>query len=247
MTDADGRPLGDLSDEELYQRWCEGQERAGRELISRRLDGIAGLIRSLLSGPDVDDAIQQVFERLAIRAKNREPINNVKAFVGGVARNVVRERIRARAKHPVDLSERSLADIMPNQAAAMVMHEEERLLLKGLHRLPVDDQILLGLRYWERLRTRELAEILAMKHNTLRTRLRRAQMRLESLLHELADSPEAAESTIGSLTGWARDIREQVEPPDANDDAEDPPDGDEDGSEARGEDGDGSPADPAAE
>jgi RNA polymerase sigma-70 factor (ECF subfamily) len=166
----------------------------------------------LLSGAEVEDARQQVFERLTQRAAAGLPVDKVKAFVGGIARNVVRERIRARARVPVDLSEQSLVDLDPNQSYAMVARERSNLLLKGLHRLPVDDQILFVLRYWQRLRTRELAEILEIEHATVRSRLRRAKSRLAQILDELSRKGEDGVTTVGSLDGWVRGIREQVEP-----------------------------------
>ncbi len=204
--------LEHLSDETLYSRWSAGDQTSGRVLIARRFEGVCKLIRSLLAGPEVEDAIQQVFERLATRARRGEPVENVRAFVAGMARNVVRERLRSMARQPVDLAEQSLEDILPSQSARLVMLEEHRLLLKGLHRLPIDDQILLELRYWERMRTRELAQALGVKHNTLRSRLRRAQARLEALLAELAASDKGYDSTFGSIDGWARDIRGRLIP-----------------------------------
>ena len=108
--------------------------------------------------------------------------------------------------------EHSLADIGPNQSAEILRLESNRLLLKALHRMPVDDQLLLALRYWEMLRTKQLAAILGLNHNTLRTRLARAEKRLRELVTELADSPEALESTLGSFTDWAAAHRQLEQP-----------------------------------
>ncbi|MFV8754747.1 RNA polymerase sigma factor [Nannocystaceae bacterium ST9] len=198
------------NDEALYASWTRGDTRAGRELIARRFDGVCRLIRSLLSGAEVEDAIQQVFERLANRAARGEPIDNVRAFVAGIARNVVRERLRANFRAPVDLSEQSLVDIHPDQSELILIAEQHNLLLKGLHRLPIDDQILLGLRFWQRLKTRELALVLGLEHATVRSRLRRAKARLEGLIDELIRNGEARNSTIGSIDGWAREIGQRV-------------------------------------
>lgn len=202
--------MSEPSDEQLYEAWSAGDQDAGRRLIARRLEGIRRLVRTLLSGAECDDAVQEVFERLARRAKQGGPVDNVRAFTAGVAYNVVRELLRGR-NDAIDLAERSFADLRPNQSVEMVEREDQKLLLKGLHRLPVDDQILLGLRYWERLRTRELAQIIGANHSTVRTRLQRAEAKLLRLIQELAESPEAALSTMGSLTGWARGIRQQVD------------------------------------
>ena len=203
--------MAEPSLEELYAAWVGGDLDAGRRLIARRLGVIRKFMRTLLPESEQDDAIQEVFARLSERAQAGGEVRSVKGFTAGIARNVARDRIRKRAKSPVDLSEASIADLRPDIAIDMVRREEERLLLKGLHRLPVDDQILLSLRYWDRLTTKELASILELNHSTVRTKLQRAEARLRKLLHELADSPQAAEDTIGSFSGWARATRERVD------------------------------------
>ena len=198
-------------DEQLYVAWVGGDVGAGRTLVERRLESCRRFVRSLLPPAEVEDAVQEVFERLTRRAKGGGEVHSVRAFVIAVSRNVIRERLRRQAKAGVDLGEHSLADLYPDQSEQMLQREQHHLLLKSLHRLPVDDQILLSMRYWEQLRSRDLAEILGVNHNTVRTRLRRAEARLESIVRELSASEEAAQSTFGSLTGWARDMRGQVE------------------------------------
>ena len=196
--------MDEASDEVLYARWSAGDERAGTELTRRRLPGIRRILNSLLTGSEAQDALQEVFERLAKRARAGGEVANVKAFLGGMARNVVREQFRGRRKQGVEL-ERSLADLRPGQSIEIQRKEDNHLLLKALHRMPVDDQILLCLRYWERMRTKQLAVVLELNHSTARSRLQRAETRLRTLIEELADSPEALESTMGSLGGWARE------------------------------------------
>lgn len=197
--------------EQLYLSWVAGDERAGKQLIASLLDGIRRFVRSMISGPDLDDAVQEVFIRLAQRARRGDPVDNVKAFTSGIARNVIREQLRARAKHAVDFSEQSIADICPGQSDQMIKDEDHRLLLKALHRMPVDDQILLGLRFWQRLDTPAIATILELNVSTVRSRLMRSQQRLERLVRELAESPEARDSTLGSIAGWARAVGDLVD------------------------------------
>lgn len=212
MGQADDQP----SDEQLYAAWRAGDDLAGRRLVARRMPGTQRFIASLLGGSERDDALQEVFERLARHAREGRELSNVRAFIAGIARNVVHEHLRGPARKEIDVATHSLVDIRPTQSAEIVRHEQQRLLLKSLHRLPIDDQILLGLRYWERLRTRELADILGVNHSTLRTRLQRAEARLLAIIEQLADSPEAVRSTIGSLGGWAREVGERIKRDDSD-------------------------------
>ena len=197
--------MSSISDEELYTLWTAGDEGAGQKLTKRRRAGVERVIRSLLNTSEAQDAVQEVFERLAQRARAGREVRHVKTFIAGVARNVVREHLRGQRKHGFAVLEHSLVDISPSQSMEIQRRETNHVLLKALHRMPIDDQILIALRYWENLRTKELAEVLELNHSTLRTRLARAEERLRTLVTELADSPEALESTIGSLSGWAHE------------------------------------------
>lgn len=205
------QPVSQLSDEQLYAKWSLSDERAGEQLMQRRMPGIRRVVQSLLVGDEVEDAVQEVFARLTRCAREGREIRHIKSFTAAIARNVVLEKLRARQRQPFNPYEHSLADIGPDQSARILHTETNRLLLKALHRMPVDDQFLLALRYWEMLRTKQLAAILGLNHNTLRTRLSRAEERLRQLITQLADSPEALESTLGSFTEWAQRHQEESE------------------------------------
>lgn len=202
-------PMLEQTDEQLYTAWAAGDDDAGRRLIGRRLDGTRRFVRALLTGPEYEDVVQEVFVRLAQRARDGGSITNVRSFIAGIACNVVREQLRTRARVE-EVGERSIADPRTNHSGVMVRFEDRRLLLKALHRLPIEDQILLGLRYWERLGTRELAEILGANHSTVRTRLQRAEAKLRRLIAALAKSAEARVSTTGSLTEWGHGVCTRV-------------------------------------
>ena len=64
------------------------------------------------------------------------------------------------------------------------------------------------MRYWEQMKTKEIAEIVDVPHATLRTRLRRAHLLLEQALQALAESPDVLASTLTNLDDWAAQCRE---------------------------------------
>nr|MCH9680435.1 RNA polymerase subunit sigma-70 [Deltaproteobacteria bacterium] len=80
-----------------------------------------------------------------------------------------------------------------------------------LRRLPVEQQIVVELYYWEDLNAREIAEVYEVPEPTIRTRLRRAKLRLEREIESLAQSPKAALDTVTNLDTWARRLREQLD------------------------------------
>ena len=60
-------------------------------------------------------------------------------------------------------------------SAEAAQHEEQRLLLEALRRIPLDLQIAIELHYWEGMSGPDLAQVLDIPEGTVRSRLRRAR------------------------------------------------------------------------
>ena len=70
--------------------------------------------------------------------------------------------------------------------------------------------MIIELRYWEQLKTAEIAEILRLPHGTVRSRLRRARALLDEALSGLAQSPSELQSTRANLEEWAARCRHEL-------------------------------------
>ena len=134
------------------------------------------------------------------------------AIFFGVAYNTLRSHFRSIARQGghLDFNETSVADVSPGPITIAVQRRESRILLEGLRRIPIEHQVLLELRYWEQLKTKEIAEILAVPHPTVRTRLRRAHELLEHAIAEVAETKDALASTLSDLEHWARQCRDHL-------------------------------------
>jgi RNA polymerase sigma-70 factor (ECF subfamily) len=86
----------------------------------------------------------------------------------------------------------SLVDLRTGPATALDRRQRGELLRDGLARIPLDDQIALELSYFEQMTTREIAGVLEIEENTVRSRLARAREKLRAALAELATPEEAA-------------------------------------------------------
>jgi RNA polymerase sigma-70 factor (ECF subfamily) len=116
-----------------------------------------------------------------------------------VARRRLADHFRSRARAPaLDVGLSSLVALATGPATELGRRERGALLRDGLARIPLDDQIALELAYFESLSTRELAGVLEIPENTVRSRLSRARDRLRAVLRELGDEAEAdlAESQL---------------------------------------------------
>jgi RNA polymerase sigma-70 factor (ECF subfamily) len=177
------------ADLELLDLWRAGDKLAGDELVSRHWDGIARFFRHKIG----DDGVDLISQTFVACIESSAPIENVKAFLFTVARRRLADLFRKRARTPeLDLAASSLADLGTGLETAVDRKQRDHLLRTALARIPLDDQIALELAYFEGLGTRELAQVLEINENTVRSRLSRARDRLRLVLAELGTADEAA-------------------------------------------------------
>lgn len=187
------------SDLELLDAWRAGDTRAGDELVSRHWTSVSRFFRAKV-GDDGADLISQTF-LACVEGKDRIEGDNVKAYLFAVARRRLADHFRRRARAPaIDFGLSSLADLAAGPATELGRRQRGELLRDGLARIPLDDQIALELAYFESLTTRELAAVLEVPENTVRSRLSRARDKLRAALAELGTPDEArlAESQLES-------------------------------------------------
>lgn len=202
------------SDDEaaLLARWQGGDEAAGAELFRRYYVPILRFFRSKV-GPQAPDLVQRTFlgcleARMRIRAGA-----NFRSFIFGVARNILLMHFRGsrRDRERIDFTERSVEDLGASPVSLLARDREAQLLLQALRSIPLEYQMVLELYYWEGLNSREIADMDGTPEPTIRTRLRRAKLRLEKRLEELAGEPAVAHETTTNLESWARKLRDQLD------------------------------------
>jgi RNA polymerase sigma-70 factor (ECF subfamily) len=200
------------ADAELLEAWRAGDEAAGRTLFRRYFEIVRRFFATKVPS-DAEDLVQRTFLG-CLRA--RDQFRGDGSFRGYLLTAARRElidhyRARGRQQHAFDPAVTSLCDLDPSPSRVASDRQEQRLLLEALRRLPLDDQILLELTYWEELGSRELGEVLGVPAPTIRGRLRKARSRLEVELRRLGRSTQALEATLSNLEEWARSLRDLVE------------------------------------
>lgn len=197
----------------LVTAWKGGDHAAGAELFRRYYASVSRFYLSKV-GPQGPDLVQRCFLRcLELHTRIRDE-SGFRCFLFGVARNILLEHYRsARAGARVDFTEQSVEDLSPTPTAELAQGERSQQLMQALRRLPVEQQIVVELYYWEDLNAREIAEIYEVPEPTVRTRLRRAKLRLEQELAALDGSPAVVVETMTNLDTWARRLRDQLSGP----------------------------------
>ncbi len=200
-----------MSDSALLDRWRAGDKDAGKELFERHFQAIYRFFCNKV-GRDVDDLVQETFLGCT-DAKNRfRGDSSFRTFLFAIAR---RQLYKYRDRHArdssveeFDASRAADLDALPSQL--MISHQEQKLLLRGLRRIPLEMQIALELFYWDGLTSAQLAEVLDIPHGTVRSRLRRAKELLRKHMARLQVSQSLLASTTDNLEAWLRSMRGHV-------------------------------------
>jgi RNA polymerase sigma-70 factor (ECF subfamily) len=189
-----GPPRDDL-EARLVERARSGDFEAFAELVRRYQAGALRVATVVLGTPDgADDVVQESTER-AWRAVDR--FRSGAAFrpwwlriVANAARNERRSKGR-RASLAVRAGARRAGDVAVSAEDVVVGEEERRRVLDALNRLDADDRLTIGLRFFEHLSEREMADVLEVPAGTVKSRLSRAKERLRAeLAHQVAASEE---------------------------------------------------------
>jgi RNA polymerase sigma-70 factor (ECF subfamily) len=160
------------SDEALMLEFQRGSRAAFEELFARYRDPLYGFFRRRAqSRPRAEDLTQDVFLAVMRAVSRYEPRALVRTYLYGIALKLLSaERRRHRDAD---------ADAEPFVASRP---DEALWVREALERLDANDREILMLREYEQLSYSEIAELLRIPLNTVRSRLFRSRMALKSYL-----------------------------------------------------------------
>lgn len=201
-----GRIVTEESD--LLHAWAAGDESAAQALLARHFDRLFRFFE--LSAPGLAEDLMQETLLAALEARDRfRGDARFGTFLMGIARNKVMMHWRSRARRPeeVDVGGLSL-EALGASATSIIAHKDaEQRLLQALRTIPLADQLLLQMHYWDGLTGPQLAEALECPEGTVRSRLRSAKAKLRALLE---DSRPVSEDQ-GGFDAWVEGLRQSLE------------------------------------
>ena len=197
-------------DATLLQAWRNGDAEAGEKLYDRHAGAVARFFRNKL--PDQAEELMQ--ETFLVLVESRDRIREgitLRAFLLGIARNKLLKCLDKMANNrTIDHDADSVFDLAPGASTIIARKREQRLLLEGLRRIPIEHQIALELYYWEGLSAAEIADVFGISHSAMRSRMSKARELLEAQMAKLSESSELLDSAVAGLDGWVADIRERM-------------------------------------
>lgn len=200
------------TDFELLDAWRAGDREAGNTLFERYFDAVCRFFTNKVQH-NIDDLIQKTFLGCVEGRDRFQKQASFRTYLFAVAHNVLRAHFRERRRsddQPFDPAEDSSDAMTPSPSSVLAVHQEQRLLLEALRRIPLDYQLVLELYYWEDMAAPELAQVLGLPEGTVRSRLRRAKEALADKMTALACEPSLLKTTVSSLDKWVRSLRSQI-------------------------------------
>ena len=196
----------------LLAAWRRGDREAGNTLLRQHLRTVFGFFAVRVTPDAAEELTQRTFETCV---ETRDQIHDgvtVRAYLLGIARLKLlqhHDEWRRRGSRSVGIGD-SLQAPGPTASSVVAQDERQRLILRGLARLPLDFQVALELYYWESLSIQEIAHVLGVASGTVKSRLARARRALEQALGELEAEPALVETTIRGLDRWIASMRRRV-------------------------------------
>lgn len=200
--------MSERSDVELLAAWQAGERRAGAALFDRHFRSLARFLRTKVGREEeVDDLVQATFLACLEGGHRYRGEGGLRGYLLGIAYHKVQKLYAERERRAIDVEAVSMHDLAPGPSTALARQAEQRLLLAGLRRLPLQFQVVLELYFWEDLTAAAIGELLGVPEGTVRTRIRRARELLTAQIERLAGARALIESTIHGLDDWARGLR----------------------------------------
>jgi RNA polymerase sigma-70 factor, ECF subfamily len=167
------------SDEELMERFKEGEEQAFVELYKRYNRRVyAYSVKMVGSRMLAEDLFQEIFIRVA-KKRDHFKQGNFAAWLFAIARNLCLNALRDNVEH-VPLEE--VQDSLHTSGDESEYELSSEILRRSIDQLPHDLREVLVLRVYNGFSYNEIAEITNTKLATVKVRIFRAKQKLQEIL-----------------------------------------------------------------
>lgn len=176
-------------DDKLIEAAQTGDEQALGELVRRHIDFAYNIaIRTTGNTDDADDATQQAFVNAWKAIKKFQTGASFKAWIGRIVRNTAIDVIRRKRDVPFSTYENEddetkqllVVDDSPSPEDQSVQNEKHRHMHSLLRHIPAHDREIVLLHLRDDLTFREIGDMLEIPLHTVKSRYRRAIIRLQN-------------------------------------------------------------------
>lgn len=162
-------------------------EKALEETIEKYTAYVTSIIREILNSKataeDIEEVVADTFIALWNAAERIDYVHysSLKAYIGMIARNKAKDYLKMHKNINVELYENAIL-IDDGIEKEMIQKEQQRYIQNLLGKLKGEDQKIFLLHYYQYKKIEEIASIMNMNPQTVKTRLRRGRETLRTLL-----------------------------------------------------------------
>ena len=174
-----------MEDQELL--WLEQARRGDQAAFSRLVEAYQRPVynlcyRMLSNAPEAEDAAQETFVRMYTKLHTYQPDRKLSSWVLSIASHYCIDRLRRRRGQWLSLDEEPMATTLPSQNRGpedLALRAESRDEVQRLvDMLPAAYRVPLILRYWHDLSYAEIAEVMGLTVQAVKSRLHRARLQV---------------------------------------------------------------------
>ncbi len=190
----------------LLDQWRSGDNGAGQALFQRHFDSVYGFFETKCE-TEADELTQATF-LACLKARDQfRAQSSFRTYLFTIARHELYRMLRTRQRRDdkLDFEMSSIAQLISTPGTRMARNQEHGRLVEALRSLPVEQQTLLELHYWEDMDIAALAEVFDAPHATIRTRLHRARKALRERIEGTA--PAAALQDLETMDRWVQGLK----------------------------------------
>jgi RNA polymerase sigma-70 factor (ECF subfamily) len=181
-----GRPVGsqETSDLQLIESIAEGDKRAMQVLFGRHNVRVFRFVLRFVGDEGLaEDLVSEVFIDVWRQAAQFESRSQVSTWLLAIARNKALSALRRRSTEELDEGvAESIEDAADNPEVVMQKTQKSALLLKCLKQLSPAHREIIDLVYYHEKTIEEVAEIIEVPTNTVKTRMFYARKQIAQML-----------------------------------------------------------------
>jgi RNA polymerase sigma-70 factor (ECF subfamily) len=180
------------SSADLVTRVCQGDDEAFRLIFERYSRPVIGFIYDMINDRGLaEELTQETFVRAYRAIHTMRAETKLSTWLFGIARNVAREslRARARANSHVDLTDKSVMDLSDNNPVpvdGLLNKELNEIIRRSLAALDEDKRLVFTLKVLHQCSYEEIAAITGFSLAKLKTDLHRARAEMRKRISPYA-------------------------------------------------------------
>ena len=180
------------SSADLVTRTCQGDAEAFRLIFERYSRPVISFIFDMVNDRALaEELTQETFVRAYRAMRTMRAETKLSTWLFGIARNVARESLRARARtgNHVDLSDKSVVDLSDNTPApveGLLSKELNAIIHRSLEALDEDKRLVFTLKVFHQCSYEEIAGITGFSLAKLKTDLHRARAEMRKRISPYA-------------------------------------------------------------